>query len=286
MQETPFMPDTLSPYLIEPHSLSRRIQRDDLILVDVGSQEAYHKGHLPGAIQCHYDELVGGIAPATGKLPSKIRLSRTLSRIGLEKNKTVVAYDHENNAKACRLLWTLDMVGHRHWALLNGGLRAWLTTGGLLQMEANHPAPSSYRVSALTNASADIPYILSTLEDDRVMILDARSPQEYAGLKSPSRRKGHIPGAVNLDWLETIDQHNARRLKSPATLKALLRQRNIHPDKEIIVHCQTHQRSSHSYVMLKSLGFDKIRAYDGSWSEWGNTPGLPIEIGVDSGIPA
>ena len=90
-------------------------------------------------------------------------------------------------------------------------------------------------------------------------------------------RGGHIPGARNLNWLDTIDTTNNFRLKPSEDLQFMLNQIGITPDKEIITYCQTHHRSSHSYVMLKSLGYTRIRGYPGSWSEWGNSSETPIE---------
>ena len=98
--------------------------------------------------------------------------------------------------------------------------------------------------------------MLDSLGDDQKVILDARSPEEYNGLKSPSLRNGRIPGAVNLNWIDTIDRDNNLRFKPESVLNPMLAQLGVARDKEIIVYCQTHHRSSHSFVMLRRLGFD------------------------------
>jgi thiosulfate/3-mercaptopyruvate sulfurtransferase len=118
--------------------------------------------------------------------------------------------------------------------------------------------------------------ILNALGDEQIIILDARSEAEHNGLSSPSRRHGKIPGSANLNWQHTIDPDRNLRLKPDETLMAMLDDLGISKNKTIIAHCQTHHRSSQSYIMLKHLGFEKVKAYPGSWSEWGNDDRLPI----------
>ena len=111
----------------------------------------------------------------------------------------------------------------------------------------------------------------------QVSLVDARTREEYIGAKQLSARSGHIPGAVNLNWLDTIDTNNHLRLKPRRMLKDILEARQILPAREVITYCQTHHRSAHTWMLLKSLGYPAVRGYPGSWSEWGNDPETPIQ---------
>lgn len=122
-------------------------------------------------------------------------------------------------------------------------------------------------------------YILSRLGQDDLALLDTRSPSEYAGLDVRAARGGHIPGAVNMNWTDAMDLGNHLRFKPDATLRDMLGNLGITPDKEVIVYCQTHHRSAHTYMVLKHLGYPLVRGYPGAWSEWGNDPHLPVEQG-------
>ena len=266
------------PLVLEPQSLGEIMNDANVLLFDLTTPETYSKHHIPGAIHFDYKDLVSGIAPSPGTLPSIDSISQALSRAGITKGHTVIAYDDEGNGKASRLLWTLDILGFKHLHLLNGGLHAWAQSGLKLEQSANSPTPADQPELVYdTSKIADKSYILENLDNPDVIIWDVRTQEEYAGQKPRARRNGHIPGAVNLNWLDTIDMQNGLRYKPESQLIAMLNDKGISADKIIVPHCQTHHRSAHSSILLKYLGFEQVKAYPGSWSEWGNSTDTPIE---------
>ena len=212
-----------------------------------------------------------------GMLPDAARLSDTLGSIGMKPESHVVAYDDEGGGRAARLLWTLDVIGHTRYSLLNGGLHAWLNERHRIGTEPVKTARSDYPVKLGNGVVADKNYIVNRLHDPGVVIVDTRTPAEYRGETKRAERRGHIPGAVNFDWMNAIDQTRSTRLKPAGELKQILTGLGVTPDKEVITYCQTHHRSAHTYIVLKSLGYPRVRGYPGSWSDWGNSPETPVE---------
>ena len=271
------MPSDL-PFLLEPSDLEEYLGQISLLVVDVGDADAYEKERIPGAVHIDYLDIVSGAVPTSGTLPPVENLQDVLSSIGLTREHHVVAYDSEGNGRASRFLWTLDVLAHSKTSLLNGGFTAWKNEG--YPVETSPPPRidrSDYSVVVNGKAQADKSYILSNLGNTDIGLLDARSKMEFEGFDVRALRGGHIPGARNINWLDTIDTTKNNRFKPADELRQMLHQQGITPDKEIITYCQTHHRSSHSYAMLKSLGYDRIRGYAGSWSEWGNSSETPIE---------
>ena len=266
------------PFLLEPSELESYLNHPDLLIIDIGDLDSFEKERIPTAVHVDYLDIVSGEVPASGTLPSTEQLVAVFSSIGLRRDQHVVAYDSEWNGRAARLLWTLDVLAHPNLSLLNGGYTSWKHEK--YPVETTTPrevTPSNYQAYINGKSHADKHYILSKLENPRVGILDARSPLEFEGFDVRALRGGHIPGAKNINWLDTIDTTRNNRFKSSEQLRDMLRQQGLTPDKEIITYCQTHHRSSHSYAMLKALGYERIRGYAGSWSEWGNSLETPVE---------
>ncbi|MCG8412579.1 MAG: sulfurtransferase [Pseudomonadales bacterium] len=264
------------PLIIEPETLQTLLPDDNLILVAVCSAQIYNSGHLPGSVLIEPAELVSGVKPATGKIPSADRLSALFSRIGLTADKHVVAYDDEGGGWAGRLIWTLDVLGHEKSSYLNGGLIAWARAGFALDDQLPSVAATEFTAQIDHGQIAQLEDVLQQIGSDNSVVWDARARQEYDGIKVTALRNGHIPGAVNLDWLDLMDRDNDLRLKPLTEISQTLESLGVSKDKAVITHCQTHHRSGLTYLVGKALGLN-IKAYDGSWSEWGNADDTPIE---------
>ena len=269
--------------LLEPQELLLHLEEADVLILDVSNPVTYQQLHVPGAIHIAPGELVSGQPPATGTLPPIEHLNALFGRVGYHKDKLIVVYDDEGGGWAGRLLWTLDLIGHQRLAYLNGGLRAWLEAGLPVQEQANSPLATEVELS-LENPELRVTAedILSSLEltglesesPDAMTIWDARSPEEYAGTKQFAMKAGHIPGAINFEWTDGMDPARQYRLRKD--LATQLNELGLGPERNIVTHCQTHHRSGFTYMVARILGYPRIRAYDGSWSEWGNHPNTPV----------
>jgi len=266
------------PLLLESDELEANLGQDDLLVVDLSKPETYARFHIPGAVHLDYARIIAAQRPVMGLVPDDATLAAVFSAIGIDARTHVVAYDDEGGGRAARLLWTLEVAGHNRFSLLNGGLHAWANEGHPLDAAPVTPVARSFVVHRDPAPSADSSYILARLDSDDTVLLDARSPDEYNGIKKFADRAGHIPGAVNFEWTECMDQGRNLRLKPAEDLKKLLAERGITPDKEVIAYCQTHHRSAHTCLMLQCMGFKHVRGYAGSWSDWGNNPELPLEV--------
>lgn len=266
------------PFIVEATELQKYLADKSLLLVDLCSAEKYRAGHIAGAVHLDVALLMGGEKPAVGLLPTVEKLSAVFASIGLTPDKRVVCYDEGDGVSAGRLIWTLDVIGHTQASFLNGGKTAWLAEGLPLQSEENLPistAPRSLTIDTRFLASAQD--ILAQQQDADFLVWDARSHDEYTGAKVVSARGGHIPGAINCEGKDVLDAAHANRLRED--LAQYLSDKGITPEKNIVMHCQTHRRSALAYVAVKSLGYPRIAAYAGSWSEWGNNENLPIHTG-------
>jgi thiosulfate/3-mercaptopyruvate sulfurtransferase len=271
------MIEPLLPLVVEPADLETHLGAQNLLVVDLCRPEIYAQSHVPGAVHLDYAQIVAARPPAMGVLPGEAQLSEVFSSIGLTPDTHVVAYDDEGGGRASRLLWTLDALGHPHYSLLNGGLQAWLNERHPIDTRPVERARRQYSAKIRDTVVADKNYIVNRLGNQDTVIVDTRTPAEYRGEARRAERAGHIPGAVNFDWVNAIDQARHLRLKPAEELKRTLSGLGVTPDKEVIAYCQTHHRSAHTYIVLKSLDYPRVRGYPGSWSEWGNSPETPIE---------
>lgn len=265
------------PLLLEVDDFHQHATDTAVILVDVSSPDNYSRGHIPGAIHLPPGVLQHGGPPAPGRIPPLERLNEIFSYLGLTPQSHVIAYDDEGGGWAARLLWTLEAIGHHSYSYLNGGIHAWRKAGLPTESEPSQPTSKAVEVTVTGGPIAEVEDILPRLGDADFAIWDARSPEEYLGLRSGAARSGHIPGAINIDWLELIDGANATRLVDLDNLRERLASLGLSADKDIVTHCQTHHRSSLTWLAMKILGYPSARGFHGSWAEWGNREDLPVE---------
>jgi len=253
-----------------------------LIEVDVDTK-AYNEGHIPGAVAFNWQkELQDQIVRSP---ISQEKLEELLSNAGVSNDTTVVFYGDNNNWFAAWALWILKYYGHNDVRLLDGGRVKWLADKRELTTEVPSYPKTNYKAkSPDTSIRAFRDQILSELGRSGLALVDVRSPGEFSGeLLAPAnlpqegaQRGGHIPGAANVPWASAVREDGT--FKSAEELKAIYEGKGVTPDKDVIAYCRIGERSSHTWFVLRYLlGYEKVRNYDGSWTEWGSLIGAPIE---------
>lgn len=271
------------PLLLEPEDLQPLLNDDSLLIIDQSKLETYLETHIPGALHLDFKTLQLGEKPTPGALPSLEQLSEVFSNLGLTADKHVIAYDDEGGGWAGRLIWVLDMMGHTRYSYLNGGIHAWLQAGLTTEQGQQAALKSHYKVTKLDSRfELTKDQILARLKPNasanNLAIWDARSEAEYTGEKVISARGGHIPGAVNYEWTRGMNPEQGLRINDLEEFETLLNSLGLTKDKTIATHCQTHHRSGFTYLVGKILGRD-MKAYAGSWAEWGNDESVPVATG-------
>ncbi|SFH21576.1 sulfurtransferase [Modicisalibacter xianhensis] len=269
----------LLPLIVEPEQLAEYIDDAQLLIIDVPLKaESYAAGHVPGAVFLDHRRLLHGTGEVPNDVPDEAALSALFSSLGLTRDTHVVAYDDEGGGWAGRLLWTLELIGHTRYSYLNGGIHAWRADGLPLSTEEHVAQPSDYQAEYLhSQALIEREELLERLGEKTLAVWDARAPEEFRGEKGKNKHLGHIPGAVNMEWTDAMDRDRQLRIRDYAELITELEALGLTPDMEVITHCQSHHRSGFTWLVGKALGFDRMRAYAGSWQEWGNRDDTPVE---------
>ncbi len=270
---------TTIPLILEPQQVNNLSSEENILIVDLCQAETYIKNHVPNAVYLEYNWIVTSLKPSMGLLPEIEQLAQILTAYGIDEHTHVIAYDDEGGGRACRFLWTLQCVGQQNLSLINGGLHAWSAEGLEMEQRIHFPTPLEHKrvINYDSSRIASKNSILEHLNDTNTVILDTRSTPEFNGIKVFAARGGHIPGAVHYEWTNAMDQNNNLKLKDNEQIKKDLAQLGVTPDKTIICHCQSHHRSAHTCIVLNSLGFNNVKGYPGSWSDWGNDPNTPID---------
>jgi len=256
----------------DPHV--RIVESDEDVLL-------YEQGHIPGAVKIDWQ----------GDLQDRIRrdyigreeFESLMSRNGIANDTTVVFYGDKNNWWACYAFWAFKLFGHEKCVIMNGGRRKWMEEGRPMTKEVPTYPPTTYKASGPDlRIRAFRDEVMSSI--GKVALVDVRSPGEYSGEllhmadypQEGALRGGHIPTARSIPWNRAIAEDGT--FKPTAQLKELYESQGITPDKPVIAYCRIGERSSLTWYVLKYLlGYPDVKNYDGSWTEWGNLVGVPIE---------
>jgi thiosulfate/3-mercaptopyruvate sulfurtransferase len=275
------------PVLVTTEWLSEHLSDENLVVAEVDENpDLYDEGHIPGALNLHWrDDLQD---PVERDVVDKPTFERLLGSLGIGNDTTVVLYGDKNNWFAAYAYWYLKIYGHQDLRILDGGRQKWIDEGRDLSTEVPSPEPKSYtatdRDESIRTYRDDVRKVL---DDAAYALVDVRSPGEYAGdLIAPpgyeqegAQRAGHIPTAASIPWASAVRDDGT--FKAADDLRELYAAKGITPDKEVFAYCRIGERSAHTWFVLRELlGYERVRNYDGSWTEWGNLVDVPIEKGA------
>jgi thiosulfate/3-mercaptopyruvate sulfurtransferase len=255
-----------------------------VVEVDVDTK-AYDEGHVPGALGWPWNSHL--CDTVRRDILSKAQFEELMASSGISNNTTVVIYGDNNNWFAAWALWQMKIYGHKDVRLMNGGRKKWLSEGRELSTDAPKVTHATYKATGPDNfLRAFLPQVQAAFEGGTSSLVDVRSPQEFTGeilappgLPETCQRGGHIPGARNIPWSKACNDDGT--FKSADELRSLYGAEGIDGSKPVIAYCRIGERSSHTWFVLKYLlGLDKVTNYDGSWTEWGNLVGAPVEKGA------
>ena len=272
------------PVLVTTEWLAEHAGDANVVVAEVDEDPTlYEEGHVPGAVKLHWRD---DLQDATRRdLVDKERFERLLGERGVGNDTTVVLYGDKNNWFAAYAYWYLKIYGHADVRIVDGGRQKWIDEGRELTTDAPDVQATTYvardRDESIRIRRDDV--LAGLGREDRALV-DVRSPQEFAGeLLAPpgyehegASRAGHIPTAQSVPWAQAVREDGT--FKPADELRELYGGKGVTPDKDVVAYCRIGERSAHTWFVLRELlGYENVRNYDGSWTEWGNLVDVPIE---------
>ena len=269
--------------LVSTEWVNTHLDDRDIVVVEVDvDTKAYQEGHIPGAVGWNWQSQL--CDPIQRDIIKKSDLENLLSNSGISNQTTVILYGDNDNWFAAWALWQLKLYRHQDVRIMDGGRKKWIAEGRQLSTvtPVTKPVPYSASDPDVSNR-AFLSHVQVAFKADDIVLVDVRSKGEFTGkilappgLPETCQRGGHIPTAKNIGWQSACNEDGT--FKNYDELKGLYTGQGVTPDKEVIAYCRIGERSSHTWFVLKYLlGYPTVKNYDGSWTEWGNLVGAPIE---------
>ncbi len=274
------------PVLVTTDWLAEHLNDDSVVVAEVDENpDLYDEGHIAGAVKLHWrDDLQD---PVERDLVDKPTFERLLSERGIANDTTLVLYGDKNNWFAAYAYWYLKIYGHGDVRILDGGRQKWADEAREFTTETPQPQQADYRANERDESIRTYrDSVRAQIGEQSKALVDVRSPQEYAGdLIAPpgyeqegAQRAGHIPTAASIPWATAVRDDGT--FKSADELRELYEAKGVTPEKEVTAYCRIGERSAHTWFVLRELlGYETVKNYDGSWTEWGNLVDVPIEKG-------
>ncbi len=270
--------------LVEPDWLEAHLNDKTVRIVEASEDPAlYDQAHIPQAVRIHWKNDLQD--PIIRDWLSQERFGRLLGEFGISDDQTVILYGDKNNWFATYTFWLFKYYGHRDARILNGGRDRWLRERRKTTTEVPRFPATTYTAKLPDQAiRAFRDEVLRKVGQPTAALVDVRSPAEFSGeLLAPpaypqegAQRGGHIPGARNIPWTQNVREDGT--FKDADDLRRLYETQGVRSDKDVVAYCRIGERSSLTWFTLKYLlGFDRVKNYDGSWTEWGSLVGVPIE---------
>jgi thiosulfate/3-mercaptopyruvate sulfurtransferase len=274
------------PVLVTTDWLAEHLNDESVVIAEADENpDLYDEGHIPGAVKLHWQDDLQD--PVERDLVDKPTFERLMGERGISNETTVVLYGDKNNWFAAYAYWYLKTYGHGDVRLLDGGRQKWTDEGRKLTAETPQPEQAEYSASERDESIRTYrDAVKEAIGEQTKALVDVRSPQEFAGdLIAPpgyeqegAQRAGHIPTAASIPWATAVRDDGT--FKSADELRELYESKGITPEKEVTAYCRIGERSAHTWFVLQELlGYEKVKNYDGSWTEWGNLVDVPIEKG-------